>query len=546
MRETFILTKVLLKNGFRSSDKRKNKILGYLAIVIYFSVFTIYISQVTLQLLADYALEYLFIQILLLFNVALILMQSIVSSLNMFFFSNDLEYILPFPIKEKNLYKAKLNLLVVSEYIFEILFFLAPFTYYGIFMGQNFLYYLKMLIVMTIIPVICCAIIAFIMVRIVSLCKFLKNKDVVQYMSIIMAIVFILLISVFSSGENGNGISNDQILNTVFVLEESVNSNIVISSFINIFKDFLISNEINVVLSELFKIIIFTWGVYFGFTAINSKVYKRNLSINFNNGKKEKKIKDLNKKYSIIKRNVGASYIKKEWNLLIRVPAFFMQCIVPVFIVPIIIFMPFIININDLEVLDLPSLDILKENIITREGISVILILMQILYLMNINAVTAVSRDNNNAVFMKYIPVSFYKQCVYKIMPGVILNMVPNIYLVIVLKFIFSLKIYDILMIIVTLVLINIFESFCLILLDLRKPKINWDSENTVVKQNMNIIIGYFVQIAICFISVMIIIVSGKNVLNTLILLDVIFIVSLILLNLYFKKNERKIFSKIY
>ena len=69
MKETFILTKAFLKNGFRSSDKKKSKVLGYIAIVIYFSIFTTYISQVTLNILKEYELEYIFIQILILLNI---------------------------------------------------------------------------------------------------------------------------------------------------------------------------------------------------------------------------------------------------------------------------------------------------------------------------------------------------------------------------------------------------------------------------------------------------------------------------------------------
>ena len=546
MKETFILTKAFLRNGFRSSDKKKSKILGYIAIVLYFSIFTTYISQVTLNILKEYELEYIFIQILVLLNILLILMKSIVSIMNMFFFSNDLEYVLPLPVKEKNLYKARLNMLVASEYIFEILFFLAPLTYYGLFMGQSLLYFIKMLIVMAIIPIICCALISFIVVRVVSFCKFFKNKDRVQYMSILMAIVFIMIISVVSSGDNGNGISNDQVLNTVFVLEDFVNTNVILDFFVNTFKNFLILDDINIVFIELVKIIIFTWISYSGLTLINTKAYKKNLSINFNSAKKNKKFKNVDKDKKIIHKSIRSSYINKEWKMLVRVPVFFMQCIIPVFLVPIIIFMPFILNINNLEALDLPPIEALQDLIISKEGIGVIFILMQILYLMNINAVTAVSRDNKNAVFMKYIPVSLYKQSMYKIMPSIILNFVPNIYLFIVLKFVFGQNILDIINIIISLLLLNIFESICLVMLDIRIPKINWDTENTVVKQNMNVVIVYFIQIVICIGIVMCIIFFRGSVINSLLLIDVLLVICTGIITTYFKKNESKLFSKIY
>ena len=44
MKETILLTKTFIKNGFRSGEKGKTKIGLYIAICIYFSVFTLYIS----------------------------------------------------------------------------------------------------------------------------------------------------------------------------------------------------------------------------------------------------------------------------------------------------------------------------------------------------------------------------------------------------------------------------------------------------------------------------------------------------------------------
>ena len=84
MRETILLTKTFLKNGFRSGDKGKTKIGLYIFICLYFSVFTLYISHEALNVLHEVLLEGLFVQAIILFDIILICMQSIVSSLNMF------------------------------------------------------------------------------------------------------------------------------------------------------------------------------------------------------------------------------------------------------------------------------------------------------------------------------------------------------------------------------------------------------------------------------------------------------------------------------
>lgn len=201
MRETILLTKTFLKNGFRSGDKGKTKIGLYIFICLYFSVFTLYISHEALNVLHEVLLEGLFVQAIILFDIILICMQSIVSSLNMFYFSDDIEYVLPLPIKIKNLYYSKLNVLIFSEYIFEILFFLAPFCYYGIAMNLGCIYFVKMIAFMILLPIILCSLISFVTVRAVGIFKGLKNKDTVQYISMIVSIIFVYIVTTLSFGE---------------------------------------------------------------------------------------------------------------------------------------------------------------------------------------------------------------------------------------------------------------------------------------------------------------------------------------------------------
>ena len=545
MKESMLLTKTLLKNSFRRGYNEKSKIGVYIFILLYFAIFTLYVSNTVLTILKDVLLEHLFIQLVLVINATIVLMQCIISSLNMFFFSNDLEYILPLPVNTKSIYGAKLNLLIATEYIFEVLIFLAPLMYFGIYMNYGILYFIKMVIVMITLPIICSSIMSFVMVRIASFLKFLKNKDRVQYMSIVMLIVILLFVSVISSGENSNaGISDTQVLDTVFKMQGSIEEHKFVYKFINIFTEFLVKEEFIVVLKNLGLILLMTWLTYIGLTKLNYKAYMKNISINFNDGKKvNTKIKvDKNIKSNALSK----TYVKKEIWTIFRTPVYFMQCIVPMFIVPIIIFMPFILNINNLESLDLPPLEVLKDSVVSKEGFSVIIILMQIIFLMNIISVTAVSRDNLNASFMKTIPVSYLKQCMYKVRPAIIFNIIPLIYLFIVCIFVFDMKIQYFVATLVMLMLMNIVESYIGILVDLKAPKIGWDSENAVVKQNFNIIIGYFAQIALCFIMVGIIVVSKLNLMMTTILVDVVLIVIYFALILYIKKKDGKLFTKIY
>ena len=110
-------------------------------------------------------------------------------------------------------------------------------------------------------------------------------------------------------------------------------------------------------------------------------------------------------------------------------------------------------------------------------------------YAFNPVSVTAISRDGENAVFMKYIPLDFKTQIFYKAIPGIILNMVPTIYILIAgFLFIPNIKFKTWIFIIFISLLINIINNMLSVVVDLKNPKLKWISEYAVVKQNFNII----------------------------------------------------------
>ena len=349
-----------------------------------------------------------------------------------------------------------------------------------------------------------------------------------------------------------------EILEIIMKMETITNTPYnILSMFINVFKNFMIGITNSSVIINFLIIIAIYICTYIGLTNFNYKTYKKNISISFNNGKKNRKlgknrlknnvIDDIgNAEYSYKSNKIWLSYLAKEFKMLIRTPMFFMQCIMPVIIVPIILFTPFLMNLNNLESLDMPALEELKVLAVTKEGICVIIIIMQFLYMMNINSVTAISRDNKNAVFMKYIPISLDKQCIYKIIFSTLFNIIPTLYLVGCLKFILDFKVLDIILISISLLLMSVFEALLLIILDLKNPKINWDSEMTVVKQNMNIMKGYLYQTFVSAIVVTMVIIIKTSLINILLIINIGFILSIMVVNTYIKKTKRKLFSKIY
>lgn len=178
-------------------------------------------------------------------------------------------------------------------------------------------------------------------------------------------------------------------------------------------------------------------------------------------------------------------------------------------------------------------------------------VLIGIIQFFNISiyiSATAVSRDGLNAAFTKYVPVSLYKQFIYKAIPNMILSAVPILivlgvfwYLVPQTSILFLLAIF------VVSMLLNIIQSYINLIVDLKKPKLEWDTEYAVVKQNLNLIFPMiFALFAICIMVVFGFLLSGLDYKLSLLILFVIFAAAAYGVDRIAHKNQTKLFKKIY
>ena len=124
--------------------------------------------------------------------------------------------------------------------------------------------------------------------------------------------------------------------------------------------------------------------------------------------------------------------------MLFKNPIFFVQCVLPSVLMPVVFLGIFIVSINSNNSQE--SINefqkVLGGFIETPIGLAAILAITEFLTSMLYIAPTAISRDGQNAIFMKYIPVPYYKQLIYKGIPNVVFGTITSL---IVLIFILSL-----------------------------------------------------------------------------------------------------------
>ena len=320
----------------------------------------------------------------------------------------------------------------------------------------------------------------------------------------------------------------EQIDNYFITLEDSINALINYNSIIGLY--------------SLIKFIITTTIAYAIFVLIAQKLYFKGAVGAKYSGKNKKEQGE--KRIIYKKQSVAKTYIKKEFIQLFKNPIFFTQCILPSILMPIIILVSAIAGTGGLQELETQGINELS--VMNPIGLCIILGINSFLFTMNFIPVTAISRDRENANFMKYIPISLSTQCFYKIVPSIIMNMLSTIIIITIVSMVFKIDIIFAISIIIISLLLSIIYSYLMIIVDLKRPKLKWDTEYEVVKQNLNMIWGSVFALIMIVIHICVgVVFAEMNYIAIALCMISAMTCGIYLIKEYIEKNQEKLFEKV-
>ena len=558
------LSKILIKdylynlNIFNNNTKKLNIKSAFTWLLIINEISITFISYNAINWLEKRGQAILFLRIYLPIVATLFIFQAILICTNVFFFSKDLEYILPYPIKPVELIIAKFNNVISITYGMEALFLVIPLLMYGIISERSIIYFFMMILVLILFPIFLIMIVCIIMLFIMQLTKFIKNKDIFQII-IVFILSFVLstsVIYILKSIFNDNVINmkvedNDKIesmeLNTEILYSkiDKLNSYyIIINPCIKLLTNFNFFNIlINLLMLISINVVTFLLFIYLG-----KKIYLKNLLKNIAYINKKKNYKKIIKnKY---KRNKAEkSYIKNEFRKILKNPTFFIQCIfqyvslILVLLVVINLLMPIVIE------------GFQEEDLINQMGINnfvlqcvcTIMIVIQIIFTLGTLSITSISREGKDAIVMKYIPVSLYKQFIWKNIPQILLNTIAIIGVAVVIKINIPNVTFGYYIVGIAIAMIlNVINSFLMLVVDLKKPNLNWITETSAIKDNGNKLYQYVTTILISLLFIYFMrIFEDVNIKISLSAITIILFIILFIINIFVKKNINKLFEKI-
>ena len=505
MSRVWTLTKIFLKtsNNF-SKDNKKIKLSPMISMVFLVGILILALGIPFGTLVSNLydgfskvGQEGIILGIILLMASIVVFVFGIIYVMGTFYFSKDIEYLLPLPLKPYEITLGKFSTVLIYEYLTELVVLLIPIIVYGVKSGAGILYWIFSVIIFIFLPVFPLVAAALINMIIMSFTNIGKHKEKLRIIGGILAIFSGVFINIAISGMGAEA-SNDP-NSLVQTLMEGNNSLVSVVTkampTAKIASMALVNNGTSKGLINIVLFLIITALAVGVFIFIANSLYFKGVLGSSEVASRRKKLTSAEFNKSTRENSILFSYVIKELKILFRTPAYLVNCVITNFMWPIFLLIPFLTKGEAFSEVMKYSKGAMTDEVVV---IVLIVIVNAIFFISSSNAIaaTSISREGSNAFFMKYIPISYKDQLLAKSLSGSILSAINIVFLSIFL-IVLGAPIKLIISFIVIGVMANLACNLICIMVDLTKPKLKWDNEQMAVKQNFRSFIATMICLAI-------------------------------------------------
>lgn len=507
MSRYIILTRVMMKNfnlfPLKAGKPGKGRIKGILLPIVVFAAFLPMMFGIGsmayggYEMLAELQQEGLILGVGFSVVSMAIFFFSIFYVMSIFYFSKDIDSLLPLPLKPSEILAAKFTVTLFYEYLTELAFLAPALIGFGAASKAGFVYYLYSLVIfltLPLLPLVYASILSMLVMRFTGLAK---NRDRFRIVGGIIAMLLAVGLNAFIGRLSSSAMSPEQLQQ---LLAQGNNSIVGVMSGIFFSNRFAamallysgaLKGFVNLLLFVLICLLFVMLFLSFG----EGMYFKGVVGISEASGRRKKFSREELRR-SIVQRSALSAYTIRELKLLFRTPVYFMNCVLMNFLFPVFIILPFLVQPDEMKALQ--GLGIYAAS---GRGSAVILAaafgMSALITSTNGIAASAISREGTNIFVCKYLPVSYKTQIMAKVLSGVSMGAVGALALVFTAVLFIPIPMYMVLLISAASALGIVFSNFSGILLDLNFPKLVWDNEQKAVKQNFNVVLNMLVSIVI-------------------------------------------------
>ncbi len=401
--------------------------------------------------------------------------------MNEFYFSGDIEFLLPWPLKARQIVAAKFTSVFLNENAMQISLVIACVVGYGLAAKIGPLQWILSVIGIFTLPMIPLAYCGILGILIMGTTRWIKSKDVIQHLSVAITLIFLLIFL------SGIGFLQDVDIDT-YVVKLATGDQAGIKALSLVFPhvplfiktisqgsllallQYLLLQVLVLAFLLLLADVLYFKGVI-GLTSASHRELKE----------ESQKLIERCKKHS-----PAYAYFKKEVRMLTRTPVFFTNCVAVNFLWPLFVYGAIKISHLKFSLLYLQTLYELRDLriqlffLLGSVGIPVLVTAL------NSISSNAFSREGKQFVFMKYIPVSYKTQWKVKVLVGMLYPLFGVLLFLIPACILVHAPVSHIILFSLLTILSVTFVSMMGVYIDSVQPKLTWDDEMTALRGNYN------------------------------------------------------------
>lgn len=462
-----------------------------------------------------------------------------------YYFSSDMEQLVPLPIKPSHILGSKFITLMVSEYLTSLPIILPFIIIYGIKGGEGILYWIYSLLLVLMLPVIPLVLSSILIMLFMKYTNIGRKKDLIR---IIGGVGFLVVLLYFQF--KINAVAQQAIMEGEdFLINLVKDSNLLVKNlglgFPPAMWASLSLSSYSKLSGMLYLLLFLSVGVisFLLMIFLSERIYFDgligNLEVSANKGKSGKKVQ-LEKSSFSSKPYIAIA--KKELNMLFKTPIYLMNSVGGVIIVPILIGMTSLTS-GDESMEKLTNFIKTNPDFIGLVGIGFIVALG----MLNSVGSTTFSREGKNLWIQRTLPIKAKDQIAGRVLAALVIQVLGLVALLISFAVILSINLKSVILIIVLGLLGSITMTMIGMIIDIIRPLLTWTNPQQAMKQNLNVLIGMGLG-ALYVGAIGYIILTILNRVDTNIIfigLGVIFLISNIVLYFILEKLIRKQFQEL-
>ena len=535
MNNYLTLTKVLLKTSFSSLGEKEKKSQRWAYIVLALCMIPtigsfVFMFKEMIEMMEPYQQSGYIYSLGLQSASVMIFIFSAFLIPSIYYFSKDIDHLLPLPLTSECIIASKFTVCVVYEYLFCGMILIPLFIAFLLCGYHGLLFWLMNIIVfitLPIYPLALCSVFIMIIMRFVPM---VRRKDLFNLIGGLLLIVVCLAFSMYMTSIeemetnqltalllDGNN-SMLSLFNYLLPHVTFMSQGLFMNKYIHIVGYFVV----NAVIVCIFLII------------AKALYLKGALSIEETNSKRTK-LTDKELMTHTKKQNILVSYTIKELKLLFRTPVYVMNCVISEIMFPVCMVIGFVSTGEDLLIL-------LREIVPLLDHLFAYLLMIGLgLGFMashsSMVSATSISREGAGYIFMKYIPISLKTILNAKVLSGYIIAQIMILPVYVGLFIVLPVSPLYLFLSFIAAQIGAMLGSYLGLMIDVMHPNLYWEDETSAVKRSMSGMISMLLGFGIMAIVIVICLFIPSS------MIDMISVIMILLLGIisiifYFKIGD--------